>query len=316
VQAPSGNPLKSPTPAFTIRSSGFESQLPLQVRFQISTRSDVGSDFVLDTTFTTSDSVRVVQVTRVLPSEAVIYWRAIVRGATGIDVPSAIGGPLNLPPWVTLIFPNSPAGDVLDVRTPQFVWRRAPIVPEAGDWRFDIQVTSPGGTGFTATVLNDTTFRPAVDLDANTSYQWSVRATTRDNVSATANSEATFSIVDPAVPTTTIFYQNFPNPFPTDRAFSTCFWFDIGARGADVSLEVLDIRGNLVRTIIPASDGVKNFLPGRYGRGPGLGNNCDNRFVWDGTGNDGRTVPNGTYLARFRANRDAPIWHKMIFLGR
>ena len=120
------------------------------------------------------------------------------------------------------------------------------------------------------------------------------------------NSSATFLVTDQPVPTRTLLYQNFPNPFPSSVAFATCIWFDVAPPGARVSLDVTDLRGNLVRTLIPGVDGQRDFAPGRYGRGsPGAGSNCDNRFVWDGTGSDGRTVAPGVYLLRFQAGRQA-----------
>ena len=91
---------------------------------------------------------------------------------------------------------------------------------------------------------------------------------------------ASFLIVDPPLPTTTILYQNFPNPFPSATAFSTCFWFDVGEPGGTVSLDVLDLRGNVVRTIVPTLDGVTQFAAGRYGRGaPGAGSAALSRNV-------------------------------------
>ena len=180
-------------------------------------------------------------------------------------------------------------------------------MPSRGDNSIELQ----------ATILADTTFIPPLDLQANTSYKWNVRATAPNGESLLVASEGSFVIVDPALPTTTILYQNFPNPFPSPSAFATCFWFDVGEPGARISLDVLDLRGNLVRTIIPGDDRIADFLPGRYGRGiPGLGNNCDNRFVWNGTSNDGRTVARGAYLLRFVENNKAPVFRKIIFQGR
>lgn len=84
-----------------------------------------------------------------------------------------------------------------------------------------------------------------------------------------------------------------------------------------VSLDVLDLRGNLVKRIVPADDGVGRFDAGRYGRGaPGTSSNCDNRFVWDGTAADGRTVAPGVYLARFRTASGPPTYRKIVFNGR
>jgi hypothetical protein len=118
-------------------------------------------------------------------------------------------------------------------------------------------------------------------------------------------------------PRTTNLYQNFPNPFPGGGSLSTCVWFDL-ARTADVLLEVLDIRGNVVRTLVPSS-GIPSRQPaGRYGRATGNipdGFGCDDRFTWDGVASDGRTVPAGVYLLRMRAD-GTEVTRRMLFLGR
>jgi hypothetical protein len=118
-------------------------------------------------------------------------------------------------------------------------------------------------------------------------------------------------------PRATLLFQNFPNPFPSDGLLTTCVWFDL-ARESDVRIQVLDIRGNVVRTIVP-SPTVPGQLPaGRYGRGTGdipNGFGCDGRFVWDGTASDGSLVPPGVYLLRMRAD-GIDTARRMLFLGR
>lgn len=112
----------------------------------------------------------------------------------------------------------------------------------------------------------------------------------------------------------TVLYQNFPNPFPTPSSATTCLWFDLG-ESSDVILAVHDLRGRLVRTIVP-SPVVNGYLAaGEYGRMlPGVDAGCDARFAWDGRGSDGHSVPPGVYLARFHANGH---WQtrKMVFRG-
>lgn len=317
VTLPAQNPLRTATPRFTVRTAGFGTARPFTIVLQVSSSSDFLQELLVDTTLASTSTVTDVQVTRVLPSSANIFWRAIVSTPDGTSATSPVAGPRQLIPWLALLAPNSPAGDILDTRRPLFVWRTPAIVLAAGQWRFDFELRSNSRTELTATLLGDTTFLPPTDLQANTSYSWSVRATAPDGTSVQAFSEATFVIVDPALPTTTILYQNFPNPFPSPTSFATCFWFDVGEPGAHISLDVLDIRGNLIRTIIPGNDGIAEFRPGRYGRGiPGLGNNCDNRFVWNGTGLDGRTVAAGAYLMRFVANNGRPIFRRILFKGR
>jgi hypothetical protein len=128
------------------------------------------------------------------------------------------------------------------------------------------------------------------------------------------------AIVDAQVgepPRTTILYQNFPNPFPASGSLTTCVWFDL-ARTSDVLIEVLDLRGNVVRTLVPSRNIPGRLEAGRYGRATGNlpdGFGCDDRFVWDGVASDGRTVPAGVYLLRMRTD-GTEVVRRMLFLGR
>jgi hypothetical protein len=118
-------------------------------------------------------------------------------------------------------------------------------------------------------------------------------------------------------PRTTNLYQNFPNPFPASGSFTTCVWYDL-ARTADVQIQVLDIRGNVVRTLVPSGEIPGRQEAGRYGRLTGNipdGFGCDDRFTWDGVASDGRTVPAGVYLLRMRADA-TEVTRRMLFLGR
>jgi flagellar hook assembly protein FlgD len=111
-----------------------------------------------------------------------------------------------------------------------------------------------------------------------------------------------------------VLYQNFPNPFPTPASPTTCLWFDLAAPG-DVTLAVYDLRGRLVRTIIPSAQIGRSMSAGAYGRlTPGTNSGCDPRFAWDGRASDGRSVPPGVYLARLHADGR---WQtkKMVFRG-
>jgi hypothetical protein len=99
-------------------------------------------------------------------------------------------------------------------------------------------------------------------------------------------------------PKLTILYQNFPNPFPTASSTITCIWFDLD-RPSHVRLSIYDIRGNLIRTLVPSSLLSDAFPAGQFGRGSlGPGQGCDPRFSWDGRGNEGRYVTTGVYLLR------------------
>jgi hypothetical protein len=120
-----------------------------------------------------------------------------------------------------------------------------------------------------------------------------------------------------STPRLTLLYQNFPNPFPSPDGFVTCIWYDL-ARSTDVHLQVLDIRGNVVRTLVPSGSVPARQPAGRYGRLTGDvpdGFGCDERFTWDGTASDGTIVPAGVYLLRLRADGEE-IVRRMLFRGR
>ena len=316
VDGPGQGVLPSLTPLLQVRAIGLGPARPIQYNVQVATTPDFTS-LVLDSTFNAPDTVVAVQITRPLPSEATVYWRVAARSFLGPQALSNSSGARQVPSWLSLITPNSPVGNAFDIRRPLLVWRVAPVVNSIGPWRFDLEITTAGRPEVAASGVRDTTFRPFSELQANTSYRWNVRATLPNGANIRVYSQGSFVITDPPLPTTTLSYQNFPNPFPTAATQSTCFWFDVGEDGVLVSLDVLDLRGNLVKRIVPADDGVERFDAGRYGRGaPGASSNCDNRFVWDGTATDGRTVAPGVYLARFRTNKGAPTYRKIVFTGR
>jgi hypothetical protein len=313
--------LSTVSPRFTIRSPGFGPTRPLRVTLRVSENFGVLPPFLVDTTYFTNELESVVEIRRALPSGATVYWRALVESGFEAAI-SDITGPRVVPAWVELLTPASALGDRLEVRQPEFVWRSPRVDAPPGPWRYTLEVLTSGPSGqpvFGAANLADTAFRLPTPLQANTSYRWRVTASPQaSGAQFTAESPGTFVIIDPALPTSTLVYQNFPNPFPSAASpLSTCFWFDVGEPGATISLEILDLRGNPVATVVPAEDGQTLFPPGRYGRGaPGSGNNCDNRFTWDGRASDGRPVPAGVYLARFRANGAEPIVRRILFRGR
>jgi hypothetical protein len=316
LEGPTASRLPSLTPAFTGRALDMGAERPLRYTLQAA----IGPDFqtlVLDSTFTSDETVVPIQVTRPLLSEAVLFFRLRVRAGNGPFVDSPTFGPRTVPTWLTLISPNSSTGDQVSTRRPTFVWRSARVTPEAGVWKYDVEVTTRSGAVAVTSGITDTTFQANVDLETNASYRWGVRAYLPQGENVRVQSLSTFGVADPALPTVTLLFQNFPNPFPSPNGQNTCFWFDVAPPGGRVTLDVLDIRGNLVRTIVPAADGQSEFPPGQYGRGaPGAGSNCDGRFIWDATGHDRRTVAPGVYLARFRLGSSAPIFRSMLFRGR
>ena len=232
---------------------------------------------------------------------------AAPRGPLGAQVPE---------PRLVLLFPNSPTGTTLEPRRPRFVWSSAAVDVPPGPWLYDVEIVN-GGTGerVVARQLTDTTFTPGFDLESNTSYRWAVTARLSDGDSVRVESLASFVIVDANAPLVTLLYQNFPNPFPSPRSATTCVWFDL-SEGGRVQLDVYDLRGNHVRTLVPSSEVNGVLTAGRYGRATaGNDGGCDGRFSWDGRADDGRDVTQGVYLLRLRAGRTSTV-RRMLFLGR
>ena len=325
VEGPEGAVLSTITPRFTLKLRGISQtgSRPSLYTLFISRSASVEGSFVETIDAATSDTVVNMIVLRLLPNGTpsnpiTIFWKARVTLANGTVIESDITGPRQVPLWLKLLSPkdSGSGGGTTENRRLTFVWQSAKLDPSFGPWTYDFQIfTDPPSPGSTVSAApTDTTFSPPQDLDANKQYKWRVTATvpkTRDQVSVA--SLGTFSIRDPSVPTATLLYQNFPNPFPTPVSFSTCFWFDIKAGGARVSLDILDLRGSLVKRIVTARD-----LPaGIHGRGlEGSGSNCDQLYVWNGTDANGLTVPAGIYLARFTATGTQPLFKKIVFRGR
>jgi hypothetical protein len=164
--------------------------------------------------------------------------------------------------------------------------------------------------------LTDTTFRPTTPLERNLPFRWQVVAHLGPTDSAVVTSTGTFLVLDEEAPATTILFQSFPNPFPNRSlgVTTTCIWFDVAQAGG-VSLDVFDVRGRLVRRLVPSDQVPGRLEAGRYGRPPGdaLGT-CDPRFAWDGRDETGAYVRPGVYLYRLSAPgfRDTK---RIVFVG-
>ncbi|MCU0633993.1 MAG: hypothetical protein MUE41_03885 [Gemmatimonadaceae bacterium] len=319
LQGPVEAELTTATPRFTVRVRG-GAPAPFQINVQIANNPDFVGPLLVDSLFEAADSIVPVALSRVLPSQSVVFWRARVRTGAQQLLVSASSGARVTPPWLTLVQPGGLGGDILDTPTPRFVWRSASVSAPVGPWRYQFSVLEATGQ---PRLITDPQFRDTVfqvnssqALLANASYRWRVRASLPTGESVTLTSPATFVIVEPALPRVTLSYQPFPNPFPDASSQVTCFWFDVGDGGADVSLEVLDLRGNRVRSVVPGADGRSRFPQGRYGRAaPGTGTNCSGAYVWNGTDERGETVPPGVYLVRFRGNGVSTV-RRILFRGR
>jgi hypothetical protein len=235
-------------------------------------------------------------------------------------VTSPVGPPFSIPRWVRLISPAGNEVTFVNDERPTLAW--APLVapPPIGPLVYDVEVLSNETLQpVQPTVVNVTgsTIRVPQPLVPNIAYRWRVIARTQFGTADTTTSVAPFVITSEDRPPVTLLYQNFPNPFPRLEVgeFNTHIWFDL-ADTARVNLVVLDLRGRLIRRLIPAdaSCGPITLEPGIYGRG-GLPDPSDPclRTTWDGLDGEGREVARGIYLLRLDAG-GTTLYRRMLFL--
>lgn len=313
ISGPGEDTLSSATPAFVVRADSIApNERPVTVSVEVSSRADFGQLLYFDRAL--ADSARFVPI-RPLPPAVPVYWRGRVTTNAGATANSAIVGPRTSAPWIRLLAPSPLGGVTLRTRRPTFVWSAAQIAAPPGPWRFDLAVENVATREILRYAnVSSTQFVLPRSLEYNASYRWSVTARLVTGDSATVRSQGSFVIADLSVPTVTLLYQNFPNPFPSGASAATCIWFDVD-REARVRLTVHDIRGQLVRTVIPAPGVSDVFLAGRYGRGADGESGCDPTFSWDGRDNRGRTVPTGVYLVRLRTP-SFEAYKRAVFRGR
>ena len=288
---------------------------PDTVHLQVSPDSGFAT-VVLDTTVAAAS----VQLPFALAPLTRIWWRVTARSALGAAEAAPRVGPLLVPAWVSLLTLDAPGGESIGDSQPLFAWHAAGVASPPGPMTFDLAVypTSEGPSQPVLTVhgLTDTLFRPSMPLEKNLPYQWQITAHLASGDSAVVASTGSFLVLDQAAPATTILFQNFPNPFP-NRALgvaTSCIWFDVATAG-DVRLEIFDLRGRLVRRLVPSSQIPAQFAPGRYGRPAGdAPGTCDPRFAWDGRDETGAYVRPGVYLYRLTAPGFEDT-KRIVFLG-
>lgn len=314
VMPPGGDTLNDITPTLTVQAVAIvPAERPIVLGLQVATTAGFVEPVLLDTTVV-GDTVPIT-LTRPLPEGATLFFRAGARPSVGGMVFSQTFR-RSIAPWLRLVSPNDVNGTTLDTPRPRFVWTSVDVTRPPGPFRYELQIRNVGsGRTIVYSNLADTNFVLPLPLEINTSYRWLVTARLLTGESASATSEGSFVIVDPAIPLATLLYQNFPNPFPTATASSTCVWFDLN-RAAAVNLDVYDLQGRHVRTIIPGEGGPLLFAAGRHGRDAGRGGAgaCNGTIRWDGRGRDGRFVPAGVYLLRLRADGAESV-KKIVFRG-
>ena len=307
---PANGPLTTITPTFTWTVGTVPpTAAPVRYRVRVSRDSSLASP-VIDTMLTAES------LTATVPLKAgTVFWRVDATAASGETASSGRIGPLTVPAWAILTALSNPAGMVTDTAQPTLTWRPVPVATPPGPFTFDIDVqrVATGVTDFNVANLTDTTFTVTTPLERNTAYRWLLVVHAGPDTSI-IRSQGSFLIVDLGLPTSTLLYQNFPNPFPAAGRDSTCLWFDIPIAGA-VELDILDLRGNPVRHFVPGPDFPGVLPPGRYGRGSSGGGICDPRLMWDGRADDGRPLPAGVYLAKLKAP-GLIVFKRIVFRGR
>jgi hypothetical protein len=317
VTGPQSNPITDGVGTFSVAATNFLAEdLPLRLELQVSTSPDFSGQLYADTIVNGPSAV--ITIPRLLPPTGVLYWRAFALTARAGSIPSAVTGPATAPTHLRLIAPNNPAGQSLNTRRPTFVWQSSRIPASVGSWDYELRVEE-SETGRVRAIANttDTTVDLAADLESNKSYRWRVLArlrATHDSVNVA--SFASFVVLSGNAPLATLLFNPFPSPFPSGNVTKLCIWFDLSA-AATVTLDILDIRGLPVRTIVPGQGMGAALDAGQYGRpSPGATSGCDSRFEWDGTDAGHRFVPPGIYLVRLKVGGRAAFYKKVDFERR
>ena len=307
---PAAGPLSTITPTFSWTVGTVPaSASPVTYRLRISPDSTLAAP-IADTAL----SAQAFALTAAL-KPGNLFWRVNATAASGETATSGVIGPVAVPAWATLTSLSNPAGMVIDTAQPTFTWKPVQVSAPPGPLVFDLDVqrVATGVTDFNVANLTDTSFAITQPLERNTAYRWFLTVHAGLDTS-TVRSQGSFLVVDLGMPTSTLLYQNFPNPFPTAGRDSTCLWFDLALAGS-VDLDILDLRGNLVRRFIPGPDFPGVLAPGRYGRGSGSGGICDPRLMWDGRAGNGHLLPAGVYLAKLKAP-GLLIFKRIVFRGK
>jgi hypothetical protein len=302
-------------PEITVHAITFaDSTAPRRIRLRLAL--DAGFGLVVYDSTVAGDDARFT-TSRLLPENRDIYAEATVFDGSGRAIRSVITRAGQTGPRLQLIAPTGRSGVALPSRQVQFSWRSATVTIPPGPWVYELAVTNVASQITRSYPTADTIFTVPDTLDGDTPYRWRVVARLPNGSpadSASAASQSSFVIAPPGEAVATLLYQNFPNPFPAASSATTCVWFDLRT-SAHVELMILDLRGHRVKTLIPGRL-PSDLTAGRYGRqGEFEQSGCDPRLAWDGTADDGRTVPPGIYLLRFKAAGILESVKKIVFLG-
>jgi hypothetical protein len=254
-----------------------------------------------------------------LPPESRLFWRITARSTQGVSWATLPEGPLKVPAWVALDVLNDPGGSQVAEPQPEFRWTPMELSGPGGPLTFDLQVIleREGEVLQSYAGIEESSFRIEEPLPFNLPLRWRVIAQARTGAVDTVSSSGPFVITSGANPPLTILYQNFPNPFPnpSDGVWETRIWFDL-ATASTVELAVYDMRGRLVRNLIPGKGcGSVELPPGIYGREGGSPSEPCTSSTWDGNDNGGRRVSAGVYLLRLRAGSVTEVRRVVFWPG-
>lgn len=302
ITSPKTGPLATVTPTFAWDADVPPSQAGPNVYF-LRVWADSAQHVLLADTFLTSTQL---VFPRALAPGTRLFWRVVASSTLGVAESTLVEGAAVVPAWTTLLTLGSPQGATIRDSLPQFVWQSPAVAPGIGPYRYDVDVypasRTPREAVASARLITDTVFVPPTPLEKNLPYRWRVVAHLGPDSQITT-SPGTFLVADGSLPSTTVLFQNFPNPFPNAAASlsRTCIWFDVAQPG-EVRLEIFDIRGRLIRRLVPSPTVPGTLGAGRYGRPAGdAPGTCDDRFAWDGTDDSGARVRAGVYVYRLTA---------------
>jgi hypothetical protein len=293
------NELTTLQPTFTWSAPLVNQQMG-RVRYRLEIAADPGFTNIIYTDTTEGSSLTLKQPLR---PAAARWWRVVGEAFPDVQRISRVPAPFSVPDWVSLLNFDAPGNTTTDSVRPTFRWTSLAAPPPSGPLVYDVQISNAqsGQTVFSANGLTTTTLTPTNPLTPNVAYRWRVIARSPTGVADTVQSQGVFLVTSDSNPPATLLYQNFPNPFPRTELGETTthIWFDVN-EATRVELAIYDLRGRLIRQLIPARPdcGAVTLEPGIYGRTPSP-DTCITTD-WDGRDANGQSVPRGVYLLRMK----------------
>jgi serine protease AprX len=286
---------------------------PVQYRLEIARDSSFGTLLYADSV---SDAFSLT-VRRALLEQPRLFWRVIATAPAGLRRVTNVAGPFAAPQWVQLVSFAGTVPSFTNSARPTIVFDPLPAPPPAGPLVYDLQVLS-AQTGLPVQTIRNVSGNSVTlteSLTPNTPYLYRVIARAPTGQADTVQSIAPFVYNSTTAPPSTTLYQNFPNPFPRDGSDGgTQIWFDLH-EAATVELSVYDLRGRLVRRLIPgAGCGAVSLDAGLYGRGTSALADACVATHWDGTDENGERVARGVYILRMRAGTTDQT-RRILYLG-